>query len=55
MILQIIEKFHRDYERNITLGLSPLGYKDLDKRLTLAGVTLPTEEIKRLTEICKNI
>lgn len=55
MILKIITEFHQDNERNITEGLSPLDHKDLDKRLTMAGVTLPSEQIKQLTRICKNI
>ena len=55
MILKIITDFHQDNERNITEGLSPLDHKDLDKRLTMAGVTLPSDQIKQLTKICKNI
>jgi len=55
VILKIITEFHEDNERNITEGLSPLDHKDLDKRLTLAGITLPTNQVKELTGICKNI
>lgn len=55
MILKIIEKFHRDNKENITEGRKPLDHKDFDKRLTMSGVTLSSEKVKKLTQICKNI
>jgi len=55
MILKIITDFHQDNERNITEGLEPLDHKDLDKRLTLAGITLATNQVKELSKICRNI
>lgn len=55
MILKIIEKFHRDSKKNITEGLKPLDHKDLDIRLTNAGITIPTSNLIEITEYCKKI
>lgn len=50
MILKIIEKFHRDREKNITEGLKALDHKDLDKRLTDKGITIPTNQLIKITK-----
>ena len=55
MILKIIEKFHRDNEKNITEGLKPLDHKDLDKRLTNQGITIPISQLIKITKQCKKI
>jgi len=55
MVLKIIAEFHEDNKRNITEGLKPLDHKDLDKRLTNAGITIPTSNLIEITRYCKNI
>ena len=47
-IVDIVRKFQIDNKFYTVLGVEPLTNKDLDKRLTLAGYTMKSEEIKDL-------
>jgi len=55
MILKIIAKFHEDNERNVTAGLKELDHKDLDKRLTNRGITIPSRNLIEITRYCQKI
>ena len=47
-IVDIVTKFQITNYYHVKLGLKPLTNKDLDKRLTIAGYTMKSEEIKDL-------
>ena len=55
MILKTIVEFYQANERNITEGLKPLDHKDLDKRLTNKGITIPTSNLIEITRYYQNI